>query len=105
MADVNLNMIGYSVWISLEIVGQTLITELHEKDEVSRVGLLVCPEVLHYIGVLDSAEKAAFLVELFQRNVLGSWIVHDEKSRMHDLGCTQQLVTSRLANCPVRTGP
>ena len=101
MVDVNLNVIRYSVWTSVEIMGQALITELHQQNEVARVGILVRAEVLHYVRVLYGAEKAAFLVELFQRNILGSGIVHEEEGRVHDLGSAQELVASGLAHGPV----
>ena len=51
MADDDLNVVGQWSWGSLQECGETLVTQFHEENGQSCLGIVVGSQVLDHIGV------------------------------------------------------
>lgn len=100
MADIHLEVVREGTATAVQESGQTFITELHEKNQVASGRFVPCTEVLDNVGVLDGAEKATLLLELGQQRGR-TGVTEVKQRRVHDFGCTQEVVARGLTHCPV----
>ena len=54
MTEIDLKVVGKSLWDPFEKMSEAIVHEFHQQNWVARLGVPACPQVLYDVGVSDA---------------------------------------------------
>ncbi len=88
MGEVDLQVVGQRLLGVLKEVSEAFVHELHEEGREARLAVRARAQVLHYIGVPDTTEELALLLEALL-NASCPRVPVLKEDWVEELGCTR----------------
>jgi len=100
MTQIHLEVVGEWFLPIMKEVGERFIHQFHQQDRLSRFRILICPQVLDNMRVLDGIQEPAFPHKSPHCDIVDQ-VARLEEDRMEKLGSTGELVEYGLADLSV----
>jgi len=100
MTQIHLEVVGEWFLPIMKEVGERFIHQFHQQDRLSRFRILICPQVLDNMRVLDGTQEPAFPHKSLHCDIVDQ-VARLEEDRMEKLGSTGKVITQCPANCAI----